>query len=61
VAPAPATTVANSSGTTAQAATPVTPVSQTQTAPSPASIVVSQEPAPGHKVLAGAAINFVVQ
>lgn len=30
-------------------------------APSPASIVVSQEPAPGEKVLAGTAINFVVK
>jgi beta-lactam-binding protein with PASTA domain len=28
---------------------------------SPASIVISQEPAPGQKVLAGAAINFVVR
>ncbi|MBO0911655.1 MAG: PASTA domain-containing protein [Acidobacteria bacterium] len=30
-------------------------------APSPASIVVSQDPAPGYKVLAGAAVNFVVK
>jgi beta-lactam-binding protein with PASTA domain len=30
-------------------------------APTPASIVVSQEPAPGEKVLAGSAINFVVR
>jgi beta-lactam-binding protein with PASTA domain len=29
--------------------------------PAPASIVVSQDPAPGHKVLAGAAIDFVVK
>jgi beta-lactam-binding protein with PASTA domain len=39
---------------------PVAPVIPTQ-APSPASIVVSQEPAPGQKVLSGAAINFVVK
>jgi eukaryotic-like serine/threonine-protein kinase len=30
-------------------------------APSAASIVVSQEPSPGHKVLSGMAINFVVK
>jgi beta-lactam-binding protein with PASTA domain len=29
--------------------------------PAPSSIVVSQDPAPGYKVLAGAAINFVVK
>jgi len=39
-------------------ATSVNPI---QPVPAPASIVVSQEPAPGQKVLAGAAINFVVQ
>lgn len=31
------------------------------TAVSPASIVVSQEPAPGHKIAAGSAMNFVVR
>jgi len=31
------------------------------TSPSPASIIVAQEPVPGTKVLAGAAINFVVK
>lgn len=46
----------NSSSTAPQGTTPAN-----QTAPSPASIVVSQEPAPGHKVLAGVAINFVVR
>jgi eukaryotic-like serine/threonine-protein kinase len=60
-APAPAIPPATSSLATPQTAIPVTPVTQTQPAPSPASIVVSQDPAPGHKVLAGAAINFVVQ
>ena len=31
------------------------------TSPSPASIIVSQDPAPGAKVLAGSAINFAVR
>src|SRR4051812_19345051 len=51
---------ADGGGTAAQVVTPVAPVPPTQV-PSPASIVVSQEPAPGQKVLAGAAINFVVK
>ena len=59
--PAPASPVANSSAASPQTTTPVTPVTQTQAAPSPASLVISQEPAPGQKVFAGAAINFVVQ
>jgi beta-lactam-binding protein with PASTA domain len=59
--PAPATPGANSSSTAPPTAIPVTPPNQTPTAASPASIVVSQDPAPGHKVLAGAAINFVVR
>jgi beta-lactam-binding protein with PASTA domain len=42
------------------AATPAIPVGSAQP-PSPAAIVISQEPAPGQKVLAGAAINFVVK
>jgi hypothetical protein len=37
------------------------PVNPPQQAASPASLVVSQEPAPGQKVLAGTAINFVVK
>ena len=41
--------------------TPAVPVSPSQPAASPASIVASQEPAPGQKVLAGAAINFIVR
>jgi beta-lactam-binding protein with PASTA domain len=41
--------------------TPALPVSPAQPAASPASIVVSQEPAPGQKVLADSAINFVVR
>ena len=40
--------------------TPAIPVTALQT-PSPAAIVISQEPAPGQRVLAGAAINFVVK
>lgn len=40
---------------------PAAPVPPIQAAPSPASIVISQEPAPGQKVLSGAAINFVVK
>jgi beta-lactam-binding protein with PASTA domain len=43
-----------------QVATPAIPVPSPQP-PSPAAIVISQEPAPGQKVLAGAAINFVVK
>ena len=52
-------------GNPTAAAPPVTaclrPASSPPRAPSPASIVVSQEPAPGQKVLAGTAINFVVK
>jgi beta-lactam-binding protein with PASTA domain len=54
--PAPSNTTAPA----AQVVPPAAPAVPTQ-APSPASIVVSQEPAPGQKVLAGATINFVVQ
>lgn len=42
-------------------ATPATPATQLSPSPSPASIVVSQDPAPGQKVFAGTAINFVVK
>ncbi len=46
-------------------APPAPQVSTDQTTPaqaaSPASIIVSQDPAPGHKVIAGAVINFVVK
>jgi beta-lactam-binding protein with PASTA domain len=59
--PVPPTAGGNSSSTAPQATTPVTPLNPTQPAPSPASMVVSQEPAPGHKVLAGTAIDFVVR
>lgn len=44
-----------------QTATDAIPVNPTPPAPSPAAIVVAQEPPPGHKVPAGAAINFVVK
>lgn len=39
------------------------PMNQTISAqqPSPLSIIISQDPPPGHKVLAGTAINFVVK
>jgi beta-lactam-binding protein with PASTA domain len=43
-----------------QVVVPIAPVIPAA-APSPASIVVSQEPAAGTKVLSGAAINFVVK
>lgn len=44
-----------------QVPTPVSPLISPQATASPASIVVSQEPAPGQKVPAGAAVNFVVK
>lgn len=50
----------NSTSAAPQAGVPMAPVIPAQ-APSSASIVVSQEPAAGQKVLAGAAINFVVK
>jgi len=56
--PAPAPGSTSSSTQPPASATSVNPI---QPVPAPASIVVSQEPAPGQKVLAGAAINFVVQ
>ncbi len=37
------------------------PATAAQTTPSPSSIVVSQEPTTGQKVIAGSAINFVVR
>jgi eukaryotic-like serine/threonine-protein kinase len=55
-APAPGSTLPAT-----QPTSPVTPLNPIQPVPGPASIVISQEPAPGQKVLAGAAINFVVQ
>jgi eukaryotic-like serine/threonine-protein kinase len=56
--PIPAPTSASPASTTAQI---IPPVTATQTAPSPSSIVVSQEPTQGQKVIAGSAINFVVR
>ena len=41
--------------------TSVSPVPIVAASVSPASIVVAQDPAPGQKILAGAAINFVVK
>jgi eukaryotic-like serine/threonine-protein kinase len=43
------------------ATNPAVPVFPSQIFPSPASIIISQLPAPGAKVLAGSAINFVVR
>jgi hypothetical protein len=60
-APVPAPPAGNMTPSTPQTAAPAAPVTPTQSVASPASIVVSQEPAPGQKVLAGAAINFVVK
>lgn len=59
--PVPVPAPASSAPGVPQVSTPAIPVNPTPPAPSPASIVVSQEPAPGQKVLAGAAINFVVK
>ena len=55
--PAPASPIA----TAPQIAASTAPVNPPQQAASAASIVVSQEPAPGQKVLAGTAINLVVK
>jgi beta-lactam-binding protein with PASTA domain len=60
-APVPAPPAGNMTPSTPQTAAPAAPVTPTQSVALPASIVVSQEPAPGQKVLAGAAINFVVK
>lgn len=60
-APVLAAPAGNMTPSTPQTAAPPIPVTPTQSAASPASIVVSQEPAPGQKVLAGAAINFIVK
>lgn len=59
--PAAAAPVTGSSTPVAVQVAPATPVNPVQPAPSPASIVVSQDPAPGQKVLAGATINFEVK
>jgi beta-lactam-binding protein with PASTA domain len=59
IVPQPA--IVSSGNTTSQPASPAIPATPIQPAASPAYIVVSQEPAPGQKVLAGAAINFVVK
>jgi beta-lactam-binding protein with PASTA domain len=61
IAPAVSTAAPAGSGPVAPpAATPAIPVTSPQP-PSATAIVISQEPAPGQKVLAGAAINFVVK
>jgi hypothetical protein len=58
-APAPSAE-GQSSSPAAASATPPSDTSS-QPAPSAASIVVSQDPAPGQKVPAGTSINFVVR
>jgi beta-lactam-binding protein with PASTA domain len=60
IAPVPAAAPVGSAPVTAAVAAPATPGTSPQS-PSPTAIVISQEPAPGRKVLAGAAINFVVK
>lgn len=57
--PAAAAAVGGSAAT--QSTLPATPANTPQPNATPASIIISQEPAPGQKVLAGAAINFVVK
>ena len=59
--PTPAPTPASAVSATSQVTPSAPQVTATQSVPSPSAIVVSQEPAPGQKVVAGAAINFVVQ
>jgi beta-lactam-binding protein with PASTA domain len=56
--PIPAATPANQTPATSQVNQPL---AATQTTPSPSSVVVSQEPTQGQKVIAGSAINFVVR
>ena len=56
--PIPAATPANPAPATSQVNPAVT---ATQTTPSPSSVIVSQEPTQGQKVIAGSAINFVVR
>ena len=58
--PVPAAAPVGSAPITATVAEPAIPVTSPQS-PSPTAIVISQEPAPGLKVPAGAAINFVVK
>jgi len=57
------TTATGTAPTNSAAASPPVPVTiiPSQGVPSPASIIVSQVPAPGTRVLAGSAINFVVR
>jgi eukaryotic-like serine/threonine-protein kinase len=57
----PAAPAPGSTASATQPTAPATTVNTTQPAATPASIIVSQKPVPGEKVLAGAAINFVVQ
>ncbi len=53
--------VAQATPSSTNAASPPSLSPATSLPPSPASIVVAQDPAPGTKVLAGAAINFTIR
>lgn len=57
----PNTPAENTTPSTSSAPVPATPPVQSQPVASPASIVVSQDPAPGEKVVAGSTIDFVVR
>ena len=59
--PPPQATPAPTEAQSATPAAPTPPPSPAPTAVSPASIVVSQDPAPGQKIITGSAINFVVR
>jgi eukaryotic-like serine/threonine-protein kinase len=65
VAPPPGNTTGSAAALSPQpsppATQPATPPATPPTPVSPASIIASEEPAPGRKVLAGAAINFTVR
>jgi eukaryotic-like serine/threonine-protein kinase len=58
---APATPAMPDTASPGESPTPATPPPAASTIASPASIIVAQDPALGTKVLAGAAINFVVR
>jgi len=60
-APPPAAPVAATATVPAPAPVAAGPAATSSTGPSPAAIIVSQSPAPGAKVFAGSAINFVVR
>ena len=59
--PAPASTSEGGTTSTPEITPTTSPASLSPSVPSPASIIVSQDPAPGGKVLSGSVINFVVR